>query len=199
MLNKQTQIKKQNGFGIPELLIVFFVVAIIVVLALPRIISSHSWSQFAEAKKHLISMILSAQREATIQNTDITFRYDAINNKVIIYGGKFGGLNDFRNQMFEMDSDGLTSSNVIYGRPSMAPHIALGEGADLTPLTEGIVEVKFQSNGIVVDDENTPENKSLFFYNSKNPRETAFAISILGKEGQIKIWRYSSAVNDYIE
>jgi Tfp pilus assembly protein FimT len=199
MLNKQVPEKKQTGFGMPEFLIIFFVIAIIAVLALPKIISSRSSSQFAEAKKHLISTLLSAQREATIQNTDITFHYDAAKNRIILYGGKHGGLNDYRNQALEIESDGLSAGSVIYGRPSGAPIKALGDGSDITPLSEGIVEVRFQPDGTVLDEEGAPQNKSLFFYNSKNPLETAFAVSILGKEGQIKFWRYNPAISDYVE
>jgi type II secretory pathway pseudopilin PulG len=200
MLNKKALPKQQAGAGIPELLIVIFVIAILIVLALPRIITSRSISQFADVKKQFIASVLNAQKEAMSVGAPITFRYDDTNKKVVIYGGRFGGLSDFRNQVIEMDDKAISSGRVIYGRPPGAKVTPLMDGSNITPVTEdGVVEIQFQPNGSITDENNAQQDKALFLYNSKNPKETAFAISIKGSGEQIKIWRFSPAVNDYME
>lgn len=200
MLNKKALPKQQAGAGIPELLIVVFVISILIVLALPRIITSRSISQFAEVKKQFIASILNAQKEAMSAGAPITFRYDDTSKQVIIYGGRFGGLSDIRNQVLKMDEEAITSGRAIYGRPAGAKVTPLMDGSNITPLTEeGVVEIQFQPNGSIIDENNALQDKALFLYNSKNPKETAFAITIKGSGEQIKIWRFSQAVNDYME
>jgi hypothetical protein len=51
----------------------------------------------------------------------------------------------------------------------------------------------------VLDAAGNPINKALFFYHSKNPLKTAFAVSVLGAGGRVKVWRYSQGVNKYVE
>ena len=200
MLNKRKSIKKQKGFGVAEMLIVILVIAILVVLALPTIISSRSSSYFAEVRKQALTSLLTAQKEAMTQGAPIVYRYDNINKQIVIYGGNFGGLGDFRNQVFKLESEGgVSSGKVTYGRPSGAPATPLSDGINTTPLFEGAVEIRFQPTGAIMDENNNLQDKSMFFYNSNNPKETAFAISVKGNGEQIKIWRYSPAINDYIE
>jgi hypothetical protein len=51
----------------------------------------------------------------------------------------------------------------------------------------------------VVDASDNPQNRALFFYDAYSPNQTAFAISILGAGGRVKIWRYSEGANLYVE
>jgi prepilin-type N-terminal cleavage/methylation domain-containing protein len=199
MLNKKAQKKKQDGFGAPEFLVVLFVVAIIAVLALPKIISSRDASQPVEVKNEIVSMLLDAQKEAAAQNAVVTFRYDGINHKIIVYGGKYGALNHNGNQVFDLQGDAAASGKILYGRLATVPAKRLGNISDITPINKGIVEVQFQPDGRALNEEKQPVNKCLFFYNAKNPGETAFAVTIAGNEGQIRIWRYNQKLNDYIE
>jgi hypothetical protein len=76
---------------------------------------------------------------------------------------------------------------------------ALGDSANLTATTANVVNITFQPDGSVINASNTPQNNALFFYHSKYPQDTAFAISILGAGGRIKIWRYSKGAQVYVE
>lgn len=189
----------QKGVSLPEVLIVLFVIAIIVVLALPQILSSRRLFRFSGLQRQVVSSLRDARQEAMSQRTAITFRYDDANKKIVIYGGSFGALGDGKNRSVEAAGEGLEPGEVIYGRPPGAPVSALADSANLTALSGSGVEITFQSDGSVVDAGNIPVNKALFFYNAKDPAETAFAVSVLGAGGRSKLWRYSQGVNAYIE
>lgn len=189
----------QKGISLPELLIVLFVIAIIVVLALPQILSSRRLLRFSGMQRQVVSSLREARQEALSQRAAITFRYDDASKNVIIYGGSFGSLGDQKNRSVAVAGEGLEPGEVIYGRPAGAPVSALSDGANLTSLASSAVEITFQADGSVVDASDIPVNKALFFYNAKNPSETAFAVSVLGAGGRSKLWRYSQGVNAYIE
>jgi prepilin-type N-terminal cleavage/methylation domain-containing protein len=198
-INQKTTLQRQRGVSMPELLIVFFVIAILVVLALPQLISSRRAFRFSGFQRQLVASLREARQEAMSQRTAITFRYDDANKKIVVYGGSFGTLGNTKNRFVSIAGEGLQPGEVIYGRPAGAPVSALADSATLTSLSANAVEVKFQADGSVVDASDVPINKALFFYNSKNPAETAFAVSVLGAGGRAKIWRYSQGVNAYVE
>jgi Tfp pilus assembly protein FimT len=191
--------KSQQGVGLAELLIVLLVISIIVVLALPQIMASRRLFRFSGMQRQLVASLRDTRQEAMSQRTPITFRYDDINKRIVLYGGGFGALGAVRNRVLVLATDGLAPSEVIYGRPANAPVAALGDGSNVTAPAAGGVEIQFQPDGSVIDASNNPQNKALFFYNSKNPGETAFAVSVLGAGGRVKIWRYSPGVNSYVE
>lgn len=183
----------------PELLIVLFVIAIIVVLALPQIISSRRLFRFSGFQRQVVGSLREARQEAMSQRTAITFRYDDANKKIVVYGGTFGPLGNAKNRTVTVAGEGLQPSELVYGRPSGAPTSALADMATMTTLSSNAVEIVFQADGSVVDGSDIPINKALFFYNSKNPSDTAFAVSVLGAGGRAKVWRYSRGVNAYVE
>lgn len=198
-INKKSTLNRQSGVSLPELLIVFFVIAILVVLALPQLISSRRAFRFSGMQRQLVSSLREARQEAMSQRTAITFRYDDTDKKIVVYGGSFGTLGNTKNRLITVAGEGLQPGEVIYGRPAGAPVSALADTATMTSLSAGAVEIKFQADGSVVDASDIPINKALFFYNNKNPAETAFAVSVLGAGGRAKVWRYSQGVNAYVE
>lgn len=198
MLNKVTN-KGQRGIGLAELLVVLLIIAIIVVLALPQIIASRRLFRFSGMQRQIVATLRDTRQEAMSQRAQITFRYEDTNKRIVIHGGNFGVLGDGKNYIIAIATDGLPPSEVIYGRPAGAPVAALGDGSNLTALSNNAVEVQYEPDGSVVDTSNNPQNKAVFFYNSKNPADTAFAVSVLGAGGRAKIWRYSKGVNSYVE
>jgi hypothetical protein len=93
----------------------------------------------------------------------------------------------------------LEFDNFVYGRPTGVTSAALGDGTTLSSLTANAVDITFQTDGSVIDASNNPQNKALFFYNPQMPKETAFAVSILGAGGRVKLWKYSSGADVYVE
>lgn len=189
----------QQGFSLPELIVVLLIIAILVVLALPQIISSRRMFRFSAMQRQVASSLVDARQEAMSQRTPITFRYNNLNKQIIYYGGSFGVFGDSRNRVIELSGTGVAPSEIVYGRPSGASASALSDSSNMTPLTSGVVNITFQSDGSVIDGGNNPTNNALFFYNQRYARDSAFAISILGAGGRVKVWRYNRNITEYVE
>ena len=191
--------KQQNGYGLIELVIVLLIVAIVVLLALPQIMTSRRLFRFSGVQRQVVSALREARQEAMSQRAAITFQYDNANKRTVIWGGSFGNLGNAKNRVATVVGDGLQPDDIVYGRPTGASTAALGDGTNITNLTGNKVNVTFQTDGSVIDGSNNPQNEALFFYGAQNPAETAFAISVLGAGGRTKIWRYNVGANIYVE
>ncbi|MEO6589909.1 MAG: GspH/FimT family pseudopilin [Pyrinomonadaceae bacterium] len=196
---KKTKNFNQKGFSLPELLIVLLVLSILVTLALPSVISARRLFRFSAMQRQIASSLRDAREEAIGQRTPVTFRYDHNTKEIKYYGGKFGSSGDSNNFKLQMSGSGLDPGEIIYGRPAGVSTAALGDGTNLTSLTSDALEITFQADGSVVDTSKNPKNYTMFFYMSKNPRETAFAISVLGAGGRAKAWRYITQTDKYVE
>ncbi|CAN5509663.1 hypothetical protein BH10ACI1_BH10ACI1_16020 [soil metagenome] len=198
-IKKKKLLSDNKGFSIPELLVVLLVAAIILVFALPQIISSRRLMKFSSIQRQMASTLTETRQEAMSQRRTVTFRYDNSNKQITIYGGSFGAIGDSKNKIIDLTGFGVSATEIVYGQPAGVPTTALGDTTNLTALTSNIVEVKFQPDGSVLDASNNPQNQALFLYHSKYPTITAFAVSILGAGGRVKIWRYKQGVNAYVE
>ena len=193
------KIKYQKGFGLAEIIVFLLVISIVVVLALPQITASRRQTRFSAMQRQIVAFLNEARQNAMSQNIPITFRYDDIAKRIVIFGGNFGALGDTKNKTTDLSGANLTASEIVYGRPGSAPESALPDTSDITPLVVGAVNITFQSDGSVFDAAGNQANNALFFYNSKNSQTTAFAISILGAGGRVKLWRYSKNIKLYVE
>ncbi len=198
-VSKKSNIRIDTGFSIAELIIVLLILSIIVVLALPQVISSRRLLRFSGVQRQIVSVLRETRQEAMSQRKPITFRYEDADKQIVIYGGKFGANGDGQNRVGILADSGLVKDDIQYGRPAGVSVAALGDGTNITDVKNGIVEVTFQADGSVIDASDNPENKALFFYHKKDMGDTAFAVSILGAGGRIKLWRYSKGVNAYVE
>ena len=189
----------QRGFSLPELLVVLLVISILVVLALPQVISSRRMFRFSGLQRLVAASLSEARQQAMSQRLPITFRYNDANKIVVIHGGDYGALGDTKNHRVELSGSGLEPNEIIYGRPGGAPTSALADNSNITTLNGNEVVVTFQADGSVIDAGNNPQNNALFFYNANYSDEMAFAVSVLGSGGRIKIWRYNKNINLYVE
>jgi Tfp pilus assembly protein FimT len=197
-MNKKL-LHNQSGIGIVEVVIVMLVIAILVVLALPQIMSSRRLMRFSGMQKSVVAELRDARQEAMTERQPVTFRYDDATKTVIIYGGQFGAAGAGANKIVTLTDSGLSTGELIYGRPPGALVSALADGSNMTALSSNVVDITFQADGSVVDAGGNPINKALFFYDNKNANGTAFAVSILGAGGRAKMWRFSQGVNSYVE
>ena len=194
------QIKKnQKGFSLPELIIVLLILSILVVLALPQVITSRRLFRFSGLERQIVSTLVDVRQEAMTQRKPLTFRYDDINKNILIYGGNYGALGDSKNRKVELTDSGLDKNDLVYNRPSGAPVSALSDTSTMTALNGGTVDITFQPDGSVIDASNNPVNNALFFYHKKYAQDSAFAVSILGAGGRVKMWRYSKNIKAYVE
>lgn len=188
-----------KGFSIPELLIVLLVGAIILVLALPQLISSRRLMKFSVMQNQISASMIEARQEAMSQRKQITYCYDDRTKQLIIYGGSFGSFGDSKNKITDLAGFGVDVSEIRYGRPGGATTAALADTTNMTSVTRNMVEITFQPDGSVIDASNNPQNNALFFYHNKYRKDAAFAVSILGAGGRIKVWRYSKNIDAYVE
>lgn len=191
--------KRQNGFSMPEVLVVLLVISILVVLSLPQLSASRRLFRFSGMQRQVVASLTEARQEAMSQRTPITFRYDDTNKKTIIYGGALGALGDSKNRTVEMSGSGLDKTEIIYGRPSGVSTVPLADTTNLSALSSKTLDVTFQADGSIIDAGGLPKNYALFFYNQKSGQDTAFAVSVLGAGGRVKLWRYSKNIKTYIE
>lgn len=196
---KKKRIEKQKGFSLPELMVVVLILAILAVLALPQINASRRVFRFSGMQRQLVSTLVEARQEAMSQRTPITFQYDNKQKQTIIYGGSFGAEGDAKNKTVELTGSGLEFDDLKYRRLGASGNSALADGTNETPLNKGKVEITFQPDGSVINASNNPENNALFFFHKDYRKETAFAVSILGAGGRVKIWKYNNGVKGYVE
>lgn len=194
-----SETKKESGFTMAELAIVVLIIAIIVVTALPQIISSRRLFMFSAVKREMTSHLREARQKAMSERKPVTFRYDNSTKRITLYGGTLGAAGSSTNRNLDLSGMGVARNDIVYGRPSGVSAAPLGDGTNLTALTANQVEITFQSDGSVLDASDNPENHALFLYHAVHPTDTAFALSILGAGGRVKVWRYSAGVNQYVE
>jgi len=191
--------KGQKGFSLPELVIVLLIISIIVVMALPQVISSRRLFRFSGMQRQIVSTLTETRQAAMSQRTPITFQYDDSTKRISIYGGSFGASGDSRNRIVELTGSGLEADEISYGRPAGALTSALSDSSNITALVSNVAKVTFQSDGSVIDAANAPQNNALFFYDINYPSDMAFAVSVLGAGGRVKIWRYNKNIQLYVE
>lgn len=198
-LTNNKEIRGQKGFSLPELLIVLLIISILAVLALPQIAASRRLMRFTGMQRQVVSTLTETRQAAMSQRKPITFQYNDTNKKIILYGGSFGALGDSRNQTVDLTGSGIEPGEISYGRPAGALTSALADTSNITPLVSQKLEVTFQSDGSVINAANAPQNNALFFFDVNHPSEMAFAVSVLGAGGRVKVWRYNQNIQQYVE
>ncbi len=78
---------KNQGFSLPEVMIVFFVIAILVVLAVPQLNASLQLNRIQTASSLIAAKLSEAKSIAVKQNKSVSFVVDENNLKVWIESG----------------------------------------------------------------------------------------------------------------
>ena len=186
IINKDLKIQKQKGFSLPELIVVLFVIAILLVLALPQVISSRRLFRFSGFQRQITTSLREARQEPMSQRKPITFRYDNTSKYIVTFGGDFGALGDVKNVVVSLAGSGVEADDVKYGRPSGVPTSALSDTTNQTNLSSNAVEITFQPDGSVIDASSNPQNQALFFItiNTGSIRHLPFLSS--GRAAELK-------------
>ena len=190
---------RQRGQSLLEVTVVMVILLLLAALALPQLRGSRNLSRFSGLQRELVTELRNARQLAMAQRQPITLRFDDVTKRLTIYGGSFGAAGAAANRTVRLARGSLNETDVVYGRPAAAPAGPLADATNLTPLASGLVEITFQPDGSVLDGAGNPVATALFLYHAGLPQETAFAVSVLGFGGRVKLWRYNPATNSYVE
>ena len=216
---------KSSGFSLHELLIVMGIMAIISAIALPRLISSARLIGSTGMPREIVTYLRFARQEALTRQMVITCRYDDQTKTItIINHGERGITYDpttdamvklpgntaaTANQVADVTIEqqtltrtGITANDLILGRADGKDPATttLDDGTLMTTLPASKqINITFQPDGSVVNAQNASLNRTLFLYNQQAQQDTAFAISVLGTTGRVKLWRYDKNATKYSE
>jgi prepilin-type N-terminal cleavage/methylation domain-containing protein len=208
---KRHQRSREAGFSLIELVMVVTLMGIMTAITVPQLAGQRRLVRSAAVSRDMMTQLRYARQMAMSERTAYTFQYNNTTKKVIVIDNNATGatvLNDtnYPNNSgstvvatTDLTGSGLDSTEINYGVPTGLPAGALGDGVSMTALTSGKINITFQPDGTVVDATGTPVDRALYVYNTKVPKETAAAISIMGAAGRIKLWRYYSVTNTYVE
>ena len=207
------------------MLIVLAIIAIISAIALPQMIGSARLITSAGMPRELVTYLRFARQEAISQQVVFTCRYDNQTKTITIINHGERGITydptadamvklpgntaasanvvaDVNVEQISLSKLGVPAADITFGRvdgqnPSTA---TLDDGTLMTALpTSKQINITFQPDGSVVNAQNSTITRTLFLYNQQAQKESAFAISVLGTTGRVKLWRYDRNANKYSE
>jgi Tfp pilus assembly protein FimT len=203
-----------DGTSLIEMLIVMAMIGVVVAAALPQLISSQRLVKTAAIPRQMMAEMRLARQQAMTQRQAYTVQYDDVNKQIVVINHQAWGVGlltapgypdtngSVREKVVSLSGSGVNPADISYGIPAILPASAKGaldDGVTLTALNNRQLNVTFQPGGSVIDGTGNPVNKALFMYNSQAPTETPFAVSILGAAGRVKVWRYSSSAQKFVE
>jgi prepilin-type N-terminal cleavage/methylation domain-containing protein len=213
-----------SGFSLAELLIVLIMISIVSAIALPKLVGSSRLIASTGIPREIVTYLRFARQEAITRNVVFTCRYDNQAKTITIINHGERGITydpttdamvrlpgntavsadevaDVTVEQIPLARARVPANDIAYGRVDGNPATtALDDGATMVTLpTSKLINITFQPDGSVVNAQNAPLNRSLFLYNQQIQQQSAFAISVLGTTGRIKLWRYNSSANTYAE
>lgn len=199
------------GVSLVELLIVAAIMVAVGGIAVPQIVGMRRLWRSSSMPREIVSQLRLARQQAMTQRRAVTFQYDDATKQIsiirhatsgpaiLVAGGYPNTNNSVVVNSRTLAGDGVVPSEISYGIPSGVSVSSLDDTTSPSTRVANAVNVTFQPDGSVIDSDGDPLNSAIFIFNSKVPLETASAISVLGSSGRIKLWRYSSRANKYVE
>jgi Tfp pilus assembly protein FimT len=212
--------RAEDGRTIIEVLIVVIIGALMTSFAIPQMLASRRLQRSTVLAREVLAQLRFTRQQAMSQRQAFTFQYDNSTKTIKIFdhqnnnngnpaclmpGTQVLTTLNYPNTACSVTAltvplaSTVPASEITYGVPSGISNSNLGDGSTLTALSGTVVNITFQPDGTVMDSSKNYVNKSLYFYNSVVPTQTATAISVLGAAGRVKVWRYSTSASKYSE
>lgn len=213
--------KASPGFSVAEILIVATVAGVLCAIALPMAITQRRLFRTSAVSRELMVQMRYTRQLALSRRAAFTFQYDDSAKQIKIIGPIPSGTAALIDGSYPnntgssvimtvpLTQSGLSSSELVEGIPTTStglpagaptiPTTALSDGVSKSSLTSNQLNITFQPDGSVIDSTGAPVNKGLFFFNNKAAQQTATALSVIGASGRVKIWRYTTNGNAYVE
>lgn len=212
---------KDPGFSVVEILTVAAVIGILCAIALPQMISQRRLFRSSAVSRELMVQMRYTRQLAMSRRAAFTFQYDDDVKQLKIIGPIPAGTaalidSNYPNNTgstvilaVPLTQSGLSAAELKEGIPTTStglpagaptiPTTALSDGVSKSSLSSNKLNITFQPDGSVIDSTGVPSNKGLFFFNNKAAQQTATAITVIGASGRVKIWRYTTNGNTYVE
>jgi prepilin-type N-terminal cleavage/methylation domain-containing protein len=162
--------------------------------------------QYADATKQItiINHKFNPDGTAKTQSDGVTLNLStspASGKAILADTSNYPNQNGFTVKTIPLTTQSEVINDITYGVPPGVTSVPLDDTAGLTALNTSTQKfnLTFQPDGSVIDSNGNPVNGAFYLYNSKAPKDTAVAISILGAAGRIKAWRYVNSANKYVE
>lgn len=196
-MNKNFQRINKNflairGFSLIEVVVVIILIGILAAVSIPELIRSRRMWRFAQMQQQLVADLRETRQLAMSQRQNVQFRYDDNTKQTVIVPNP-----PLTPRVRDLTGESLNIGDIKYEAMPLAPNSVEGGTAFRTVPVAGIVTVTFNSRGDAIDVAGAPLNYALFFYNDHTNNETAFAVSVLGLGGRVRIWRYNAGTNQY--
>jgi Tfp pilus assembly protein FimT len=202
--------RSDRGLSVIELLVVFAVMGAVVAMAVPNFINARRITRASGVTQEVATQLRLARQEAMSQLRAVTLQYDNAAKQLVVIRHAAAGTgvltdgnypnNGVTVRTVPLTGGGLSAADIVYGRPAGVPTVNLADNTTLTVIpTGGRLNITFQPDGSVVNAAGNPVDVALFLYNGQADRDTATAISVLGAAGRVKVWRYNSNANRYVE
>jgi len=202
----------ERGTSVLETLAVVAIAGILTAVTVPQVISARRLMRSNALPREIATQLRFARQQAMSQRQAFTFQYDNSTKKINIFDQQEAGPSVLNAPGYPNTAAsvallsipvsagaGLPTSEVAFGVPTGITATTLGDNTTPTALAANKINITFQPDGTVVDANGNPINQTLFFYNNVVPNQTACAVSVLGAAGRIKVWRYSTSANQYVE
>jgi len=201
-----------SGRSLVEILAVVAIASILTAVAVPQVISARRMIRSASLPREIASQLRYARQQAMSQRQAFTFVYDDSTKQISIIDHQSNASNVLNLSGYPNTAgsttaltvplaggNGLPASEVSFGVPTGISSPTLTDTSTPTALVANKLTITFQPDGTVIDANGNVVNRAIFFYNNKIPNQTAFAVSVLGSAGRIKIWRYTPSASQYLE
>lgn len=202
--------KSNTGFSLPELLAVLAVMAIIVTISIPYMLSYRKLYRSDDQALKIMDLMQEASQLAVTRRRTFRFEIDLTANKIHVID-EAGTNPDFLVKSVPLDKPADVRVDIIPSgitRPNPPNYNNAVFAADTLGHLEGsttvsnnnVFAVRFQRDGSAVNAAGLPVSSTIFVwpptsYGSSTPRNTkeVRAITFFAASGAIRLWKYNGS------